>query len=340
MSTREHRLLTTLRTETDQGWTAATEFLQPPTSSLARWVCSVAVRARGAEAVIVRGTSGSQEQYRDLLAAAAIRLIARRTRVVVSDATIEPGSRGFGAHGSRRRLVRVLSRLLIRLIDSPRVTWCVLSTAEVERFPRTWGIRHGQVVFTPFLHTLWRGESTRHVATGCHLFSGGNSLRDYDLLATATAGLDVPVVVASSSWQPDPVPSGVQLAAMSHEEFVRSMASSRAVVLCLQPAPRSTGQQTYLNAMALGRPTLVTDSDGVRDHIEDGITGVVMTPTVAGVRAAVSDVLNPDRAGHYARMGRRARDAVLRHHTGEEYRRRLVEVARGRTLSPVPPTPS
>jgi len=39
-------------------------------------------------------------------------------------------------------------------------------------------------------------------------------------------------------------------------------------------------------------------------------------------------------------MGRRARDAVLRHHTGEEYRRRLVEVARGRTLSPVPPTTS
>lgn len=110
------------------------------------------------------------------------------------------------------------------------------------------------------------------------------------------------------------------------------MATSRAVVLCLRPAARSTGQQPYLNARALGRPTLVTDSDGVRDHIEDGFTGVVMPSTVEGVRAAIRDLLDLARREHYIAMGDRAREVVARDYTADECRRRLVEVARGTSI--------
>lgn len=320
------RVLTTLRSTSDTHWKSETTYVGPPNSSVSRWVWQLAWRARHSEAVILRGTSGANERYRDLLAAAAIRVVAPRTRVVMSDATMRPGSSALADHGGMARaLAPLLARTLVRWIDSPRVVWCVLSTAEVDRFPRTWGLRRGRVIFTPFAHTLWSGEADRQYGQGLHLFSGGNSQRDFSLLQEAVRGLEVPVVVASS-WTPDTVQPDFEVAERTHTDFMHLMATSRAVVLCLEPGERSTGQQTYLNAMALGRPTIVTDSDGVRDHIEDQITGVVVQPTVEALRAAVRDVLDPLRHDFYQAMGDRARDAVLSSFTDEAYRRRLLEI--------------
>ena len=321
------RYLTTLRAEQDPAWTAATQYVPPPTGSVPAWALRFALRARGRRAVILRGTSGSTEHYRDLLAAAAIRLVAPRTAVVVSDATLEPGSRALGTNALKRRLATGAARLLVRTIDSPRVTWCVLSTAEIDRFPRTWGTRLGRVVFTAFTHTLVAHELGERSSRGDWLFSGGDSLRDHDALRRAVDGLGAEVRIASRSWAPQVPAAGLVVRATTHTEFVEWMAGSRAVVLCLERSVRSTGQATYLNAMALGRPVLVTDSDGVRDHVEDGVTGVVMVPTVAGVRAAVADLLDPHRREHYERMGERAK-AVARDRFGPAaYRARLVSVA-------------
>ena len=321
------RFLTTLRAERDTAWTAAAEYVPPPTGSVPLWAIRLALRARGRPAVILRGTSGSTERYRDLLAAAATRLLARRTAVVISDATLEPGSRTIGTSAVKGRLATGAARLLIRTIDSPRVTWCVLSTAEIERFPRTWGIRRGRVVFTAFTHTLDKAELPDHVEPGGWLFSGGDSLRDHGLLLRAVDDIDTELRIASREWAPPSAPAGLTVRPTTHAEFVEWMAGSRAVVLCLETSVRSTGQATYLNAMALGRPVVVTDSDGVRDHIEDGVTGVVAEPTVAGVRAAVTDLLDPQRAGHYERMGERASAVARNRFSPTAYRARLVAVA-------------
>lgn len=321
-------ILTTINGRADPYWQQFTEYIAPPSDGLLPWVWSLAHRARRSRAVILRGTSGADERYRDLLAAAAIRFIAPNTQVIISDATIAPGSRALAQRSRLLGVVApVLARLLVRLADSGRVTWCVLSRAEVANFPDTWGVGHGRVVFTPFAHTLWRGEARRDYPSGNHLFSGGNSLRDYDLLAAACAGIAVPVVVACSSWRPRTAPAGFDVAPRTHEQFIALLAGSRAVVLCLQPGTRSTGQQTYLNAMALGRPVIVTDTPGVRDHIEDGVTGVVVAPTTEAVRAAVRDVLDPTRRETYQTMGARAREAVRDRFTDVSYRRRLLSLA-------------
>lgn len=299
---------------------------------MARWVLAFARSARRADAVVVRGTSGAAERYRDLLAAAAIRFVAPRTRVVVSDATLEPRSRRLaGSGGVRGRLARiavpVLARALVRLVDSPWVTWCVLSRAEVDRFPGTWRTHRGRVVFTPFRHAIWN-ELGDPPATGGHLFSGGNSLRDHALLAAAVSGLDIPVVIATTWSPPTPQPN-LRTRSVTPSEYLDLIATSRGVVLCLESGARSTAQQTYLNAMALGRPTIVTDSDGVRDHLEDGVTGVVVPSTVEAVRAAVLDLLDPARAGHYAAMGERARLTVRARFSDHAYRMRLLDLADG-----------
>jgi glycosyltransferase involved in cell wall biosynthesis len=40
----------------------------------------------------------------------------------------------------------------------------------------------------------------------------------------------------------------------------------------------SGGQQSFLNAMAVGKPVIVTDPDGASSYIEHGVTGLLVPP--------------------------------------------------------------
>jgi glycosyltransferase involved in cell wall biosynthesis len=103
-------------------------------------------------------------------------------------------------------------------------------------------------------------------------------------------------------------------------EYDATMAAARLVVVALLPSRRSAGQQTYLNAMLLGKPTIVSDTVGVREYIEDGVTGVIVPPgDASALREAILDVLDPANADRYETMGRRAREAVLARHTLVDY---------------------
>lgn len=321
--------LSTLRAPGDRTWNERVFVLEAPSGSQVNWLTTFVRESRGRRAVIVRGTVGVKERYRDLVGAALLRTLRSRPHVVVSDATIEPGSRTVGSAlpAPVRRLLPMVSRALIRAVDGPHVTWCVLSTEELSSFPKTWGVPPERVVFTPFSHTLWGGGENEPTSTGDYFFSGGNSLRDYGLLEDAVAGLDVRVRIGTR-WSPRLPTAQLDTSTVTHTEFLALMRASRAVVLPLMRSTRSTGQQTYLNAMALGKPVIVTDAPGVRDYIEAGVTGVVVEPTVSALRAAIIDVLDPARSEYYALMGRQARNRVLDRYTEVHYRAELLRLAK------------
>ncbi len=321
-------VLSTMWAGSDARWDALVEVLDGRRhASLLTWLPQFVRLARGRRAVVLRGTVTWREQYRDLVGAAALRLLRSPVRVVISDATIAPGSQSLGARlGPARHLLPALSRVLVRLADSPRVTWCVLSTGEIEGFSRTWGVPRDRVVFTAFSHTLFEPTDLSGAVDEGFVFSGGNSLRDYPLLVEAADGLDVDVVLATG-WRPGRPLERLTTGQVSHGEFLDLLRRCRVLVLPIAPSTRSAGQQTYLNAMALGKVVIVTDRLGVRDHVEDGVTGVVVAPTVHALRAALVHVLDPANQAHYAEMGAAARERVLSAFTPDDYRRELLEVA-------------
>ena len=299
------------------------------------WLWQLLTRSRGARAVVLRATVTRQDAFRDLIGAALLRRLPFFSGVVVmSDCTIEPGSRGFPQRFGPRLAPVVsamtvwLSRALIRLIDGPQVRWCVLSTAELATFPEAWGVPAERVRFTPFSHTLWGPLGVDlPVADGDFFFAGGDSLRDYDLLEAAAEGLDVRVVVATRQWSPAPASAGtVQAVSVGHDEFMHLMATSRAVVVPLRRSTRSAGQQTYLNAMALGKVVIVNDAPGVRDYVADGVTGVVCESTAESMRAALAWVADPANAAAVATIRANARTAG-RARTDVAYIEQLLEVS-------------
>src|SRR3954452_18956046 len=89
-------VLTTMHADDDQHWNAWVDVIRVSEHpGLPRWLRAFWSSSAGRSAVFVRGTVAFHERYRDLLGIALLKLRRRRPLVVVSDATLEPGSRAL-----------------------------------------------------------------------------------------------------------------------------------------------------------------------------------------------------------------------------------------------------
>jgi hypothetical protein len=292
--------------------------------------------AKGRELLLLNGSVGRRQRYRDLVFAILLRLSGNKTPVLIQDATWEPNSDSLArSFPALKPLLPRLARMAIRAFDAPNVRYAVLSTDEVSSFPRVWGVGSERVMFQPFPNTL-HGFRDIPTSDGGYLFAGGNSMRDYSLLESALEGTDIPLR-AATTWKPSREVPHWQVGPTSHEEFMSLMAGARAVVVPMRECVRSAGQQTYLNAMALGKPVVVTQGPGVSDYVIHGETGIVVPRDAQALRAALLHVMDPSNAGFYARMAQRAREDVLARFNEETYRHGLLRHAGaiiGRPLEP------
>ena len=330
-------VLSTIWSGDDQAWNDAVDVADGRNARWLPFVLSTAWAARRYRTLVLLGSLGRRDLYRDLVIAVLVRRCTnRRARIVLTDCTWSPGSATLA--GGRRWLQRLLvvgHRALVRAVDGPSTVFCVLTEAERRIFPAAWQVPAGRVVATPFSHTMWDHEDLVP-PRGDYVFAGGDSMRDYDLLVEACRGLDAPVVIATRLPVADP-PANVRVSAMSHEDYVQALLGAGVVVVPLRDdGHRSAGQQTYLNAMLLGKPVVVTDSLGVRELVTDGVDGFVSAADPVALRAALERCLSRS-ADELDELGRVARQSVLRSSRPTDYLARLLDVARGRpTARPGP----
>jgi hypothetical protein len=255
---------------------------------------------RGYGALLLNG-SGDFDQ----IAAVIVTRDPRHVPIVVSDCTWDVG--GWF-------LDRLACRIGIRLLDDPTTTFCVLSSAEATLFPQTWRIDRRHVVYTPFCHTLSTAQLNAPVSEEIGVFAGGDSMRDYAPLLEAARRLSTTVRIAalSSLGRSAPLPANVRAGAVSADAFFDLMRRSRIVVVPMRRGIcRSAGQQTYLNAMALGKLVIVTDSPGARDYVEHGVTGLVVPVGDAdALAAAIAWGLDPRNADGIRDMTQRGREVA------------------------------
>jgi glycosyltransferase involved in cell wall biosynthesis len=274
--------------------------------------------SRRHDAVILNG-SGSP--VGELAAGALISHRRRPPAIVVADCV----------WGARTRADRIGSRLALRLLDGAHVHYCVHSEAQRQRFPELWGVALERVHVARYYYTLSEEELALPRERDGSVFAGGDSHRDYEPLIEAARRIDAPVVVATgrlSSQQLDRLPSNVRAGRVPHDEFVAMMRSSSVVVVPLEHRDdRSAGEQTYLNAMAIGKPVIVVDSLGVREYVSDHETGLVVPPhDPAALAAALAWTLDPANEPELTRMTERAREVVLARFGPEHYVAGLLKV--------------
>jgi glycosyltransferase involved in cell wall biosynthesis len=107
--------------------------------------------------------------------------------------------------------------------------------------------------------------------------SAGLEFRDYPTLIAAVEGLDVQVTIgASSHWskrrntaEDVTQPSNVTVSAFDYVALREQYARSAMVVVPLDDTDFQAGVTTILEAMAMGKPVIVTHTQGQTDVVED-----------------------------------------------------------------------
>jgi glycosyltransferase involved in cell wall biosynthesis len=166
------------------------------------------------------------------------------------------------------------------------------------------------------------------VLDGAYVFSGGDYTRDYRSLIEAAQMLPYRFIIAArfrSYFCDLRIPDNVEILTASREEFFRLMAGARVVVVPLRPGLlHSGGQQTYLNAMAMGKAVVVADDGGADEYITNGQSGILVPPGNPGALRDAIQAVFEDRnlAGRLAQSAKTAAAA----HSADAFCRRVVEL--------------
>lgn len=205
-------------------------------------------------------------------------------------------------------LVQGLKRLHKRLSALSVDRFLVWARHEVREYAAEFGIPEAKFAYVPFHITL--EDYAFDVRDDGFVFAGGNGDRDYRVLVRAARGLSAPVVIATtdkSLLAGEDIPANVTVRGVSHEEFRRLMASCRIAVVPMRGGLlHSGGQQTFLNSMYLGKPTIVVGPRVAEGYVEDGINGLVVDHDDAGglLRAIESLWDSPSLRERIGRAGR------------------------------------
>ncbi|GIW02199.1 glycosyltransferase [Roseiflexus sp.] len=199
----------------------------------------------------------------------------------------------------------VLDRILVRFADRAISRYVLLSNDECRLFPLVWGVDAAKVRFVPYMCSLTKEEMQGGVEAGTYVFSGGNSFRDYAPLVEAARMMpDYAFVFATRKLDTYPnLPPNVCARQVPHDAYVRLLRGAAVVVVPLRMrTSRASGQQTYLNAMALKKLVIVNDALGVRDYVRHGENGMVVRGTPESYVEALRWALDPDHKPDIERM--------------------------------------
>ncbi|MCC7124648.1 MAG: glycosyltransferase family 4 protein [Acidobacteria bacterium] len=160
--------------------------------------------------------------------------------------------------------------------------------------------------------------------------AAGRTFRDYPTLLRAWTTLDLPltIVASPSSLGGEPVPPAVSvLYDIPMTELIDRLARCMIVVLPLEDRQISTGQTVLVHAMTMGKPVIVTKTNGTVDYVEDMQTAVLVPPRDPDAIARAVRLLAADPALR-RRIGEAARARVLTTHMPSQYARGIADMVR------------
>jgi glycosyltransferase involved in cell wall biosynthesis len=156
--------------------------------------------------------------------------------------------------------------------------------------------------------------------------SVGLEQRDYRTLAAATADLNLDVRISGFShdtrdlkkYFPDPMPANMSRRFYEWTDLVQLYRDADIIVLSLLPNHFAAGVSCLLEAMACGRPVIVSQTVGLIDYWSiPGGAIPIETGNIAALRSQIQTLLNnPTEANH---QGDRCRQQIQRNHAADQF---------------------
>jgi len=261
--------------------------------------------ARTCDVLVLDSSSG--RFHPDLIACIFIRFFSKKPVVVMTGDMWNKGN--FFKYN--------LQKTMIHLADPVIQLYVVQSIGEGEIFAKLWGVASEKVRVCIYHFTFTEEEiNAGRIETKGYIFSGGNIARDYDaLLETARKLPHRKFILATRllDGRKD-IPSNVQIVNTSHTDFIRLMRESDMVITPLiSGQTRAAGQQTYLNAMRMGKISIVNGDHvfGVSDYIQNYVNGITPDGTPEIYCQVIEWVYDPKNREAVEKIKQKAQETVM-----------------------------
>lgn len=207
-------------------------------------------------------------------------------------------------------------KTLVHLADPHIQRYVVHSLGEEKIFAQLWGVSPQKVRACIYSYTFTDKEiSSIEIKNNGYIFAGGNPGRDYGLLLNSARLLPHRQFIIATRMLNGcrDIPANVKVVQTSHMDFIRLMGVSDMVITPLASGrTRAAGQQTYLNAMRLGKVSIVNGKDvlGVTDYIQDHVNGIITDDTPQGLSEAIEWVYDPLNVDAVKKIRQNAQESV------------------------------
>lgn len=212
------------------------------------------------------------------------------------------------------------------------------SSNQAAIFERELGLDPARLVHVPFgIDQRFFTPPGASFDDGCILAVGRDHSRDYPLLIEAVRGSGMRLrLVGPISDRLGALPAEVEWIPHLDHLAYREALSLAAVVAVPTSAPAYPGGQTVvLEAMAMGKAVVVTDSPAMRDYVCPGVTGELVPRGDAGALArALRGLIDDPERRH--RLGRAGREAVESRFNDEAMWRAVAKRLRAINRLPAP----
>ncbi len=293
------RVLTYIKTQASPTWVKKVTYFRKRKGALASFILALQLylKKKDFDIVIISG-----EKPGVFFSILQTFLPLRKTPVLMLDCLW---------YRAENPLKRFFKRVQLKLMSKSVRLFLVWAEREIDGYSGEFGIPREKLKFFPF-HTTCEVYDCQ-VEKRDYIFSGGNWDRDYKTLADAVKGLKMKTIIATNNislLKGIELPENIEVISATDPQFFQLLAGSGMVILPMRGGLlHSGGQQTFLNAMYWGKPVIVTDPEGAKDYIENGITGILVKPgEPVALRKAILYLLeNPEEAN---KMGEKAKRKV------------------------------
>jgi len=213
-----------------------------------------------------------------------------------------------------------------------------IRTGDIDMMQRRFGVREDSLRFVPMpCPVLEEPDPDAPDPLGdipaTYVYSAGSAHRNWPLLLQVLRDLPYPAIIATQSDLGGAVSEeGLTLLPAQTIEAGRALLTRCTVLaMAFQNTDLACGPTIILDALALGIPVAATDTNGSRDYVVNGETGLLSDPdSPEALSANIALLMEDDELRK--RMGERARTYAVTELGRERFEQRLVDAVR--TVAP------
>ena len=177
-----------------------------------------------------------------------------------------------------RGISSVIKRQLLKRVDS-----FILFHKDFSSYTKWFGIDSRRVIYVPFKVNSLDFIQKQPTQEGEYIFTGGVSLRDWETLAAAMSGVDIPLWIVTKELTAD----RFRRLFTDHtrwiqddgtgESWIRFISGAKFVVLPIaRESAAASGISTYLSAMALRKCVIISEGPATRGILTDGREAIIV----------------------------------------------------------------